>query len=163
MYNISVDFSIRGINVNRFEKFSALIFEATRQWHRISTEEMARYDLKGSYALYLSKIRNYPDGITASTLSEECSRDKADVSRAISAMEKKGLVYKESGANYRAKLRLTEKGMEVAEHVEKRSSLAVDGAAIGISAQDRNTFYYVLEKITENLKEINRSAKDRNK
>ena len=160
MYNKVVDFSIRGINVNRFEKFSALIFEVTRQWHRISTEEMEKYDLKGSYALYLSKISNYPEGITAAVLSEECSRDKADVSRAISAMEKKGLVYKETnGSTYRAKLKLTETGMEVADHVEKRSSLAVDSAGLGITEEDRNTFYTVLEKITENLKVINRIKK----
>lgn len=160
MYNIVVDFSIRGIIVNRFEKFSALIFEVTRQWHRISSEEMAKYDLKGSYALYLSKISNYPDGITAAMLAEACCRDKADVSRAISAMEQKGLVYKESqGSAYRAKLKLTEMGVEVANHVEKRSSLAVDSAGLGITEEDRNTFYTVLEKITENLKVVNRLKK----
>ena len=150
--------------MNRFEKFSALIFEVTRQWHRISTEEMSKYKLKGSYALYLSKISNYPDGITAAVLSEECSRDKADVSRALTAIEKEGLVYRDNQGNrYRAKLRLTEKGTEVAEHVEKRSSLAVDGASLGISDEERNTFYAVLEKITANLKEINKNAKDNSK
>ncbi len=146
--------------MNRFEKFSSLIFEVTRQWHRISTEEMAKYDLKGSYALYLSKMSSYPEGITAARLSEECSRDKADVSRAVSAMINKGLIFKDPKAknSYRALLKLTESGLSVAYHVEKRSSHAVDNASEGISDEDRATFYTVLEKITDNLKNINKGS-----
>lgn len=151
--------------MNRFEKFSSLIFEITRQWHRISTEEMLKYDLKGSYALYLSKISNHPEGVTAARLSEECSRDKADVSRAVSAMINKGLIYRDAKAKntYRAPLKLTELGLSVAKHVENRSTHAVDNASYGISDEDRATFYAVLEKITDNLKNINRSIQNENK
>ena len=48
---------------------------------------MAKFDLKGTYAVYLSAMYRNPEGITAAKLAELCCRDKADVSRAVAALE----------------------------------------------------------------------------
>ena len=89
-------------------------------------------------------------------MCELCGKDKADVSRMMSIMEKKGLVVKESvGKNmYRGLLKLTEKGRQAAETVRARVSLAVDLAGKGLSNEDRENFYKSLELISNNLRTL---------
>ncbi len=115
---------------------------------------MAKFDLKGTYAVYLSAMYRNPEGITAARLAEICCRDKADVSRAISAMESKGLVTKASSNNnsYRAAIKLTDKGIEAAEYVSEKGNLAVEMAGTGTTPAEKKTFYKTLETIAANLR-----------
>lgn len=146
--------------VERFGRFSFAIFEITRYWHKLASDEMAKYGLKGPHATYLTTLYGFKDGITAPKLCELCGKDKADVSRMMSIMEKKGLVVKESvGKNmYRGLLKLTEKGRLAAEAVRERVSLAVDLAGKGLSAEDRESFYKSLELISNNLRTLSESG-----
>ena len=142
--------------VERFEKFSFAIFEITRYWHKLATDEMAKYGLKGPHATYLTTLYRYEEGITAPQLSELCGKDKADVSRMMSIMEKKGLVVKESvGKNlYRGLLKLTDEGKRAAQLVRERAALAVDLSGKGLSDEDRETFYNALELISTNMRAL---------
>ena len=78
--------------VERFERFSLAISEISRCWHRIANEVMKQYGLKGAYSVYFTTMSRFPEGLTATQLVEICGRDKADVSRAMAAMEEKNLV-----------------------------------------------------------------------
>lgn len=142
--------------IDRFEKFSFAIFEITRYWHKLASDEMAKYDLKGPHATYLTTLYRFEDGITAPQLSELCGKDKADVSRMVSIMEKKGLVIKESvGKNmYRGLLKLTDEGKKAARQVRGRAALAVEMAGNGLSDEDRDVFYKSLDLITNNLRTL---------
>ena len=142
--------------IDRFERFSFSIAEIYRYWHKIAADEMEKYGLKGPYAVYLTTMYRFPDGITATQLSEYCSKDKSDVSRAMTLMEKKGLV-KKTGVNqnlYRARIQLTEEGLNAAAHVRQRAGIAVELAGAGISEADRAVFYETLEHIASNLQTI---------
>lgn len=143
--------------LDRFERFSYAIFDISRCWHKLAAEEMAKYDLKGPHAIYLLALQRSGEGITAAQLCELCGRDKADVSRALSLMEQKGLVKKE-GSNYRALLKLTEEGAQAANHVCRRASVAVEHAGKGYSPEHRQIFYDVLETITANLQILSRDG-----
>ena len=79
--------------VSRFERFSFVISEIYRHLHKIMADEMEKYGLKGAYAIYLSAMYRHPDGITATELGEICSRNKADVSRAMSSMQRSTTPY----------------------------------------------------------------------
>jgi DNA-binding MarR family transcriptional regulator len=139
--------------VSRFERFSYAIFAISRHWNKIAAEEMKKYDLKGSYAVYLVTMLRNKEGITATRLGELCSKDKADISRAVSVMEKKGLV-KRDGANhhyYRALLKLTEEGTQAAEQVQKRAQLVVELAGRDLTEERRQIMYETLESIASNL------------
>ena len=83
--------------ISRFERFSFVISEISRHWHHIASDEMEKHGLKGHHALYLITMKRYPDGITATQLADICSKDKSDVSRAMSLMVKKGLAENSSG------------------------------------------------------------------
>lgn len=146
--------------LNRFARFSLAISEIDRCWHKLAAEEMAKYDLNSPHAVYLNTLYQYPEGITAAKLGELCCKNKADVSRMVSILEKKGLVRKEAvGGNlYRAKLLLTDDGKLAAEHVQGRAALAVELAGSGMTDAERETFYRCLEQITVNLQTLSKEG-----
>ena len=146
--------------IGRFEKFTFAISELSRYWHKIAADEMAIYGLKGPYAVYLVTMDRHPEGITAAKLSALCDKNKADVSRAMSALEEKGLIRRKSeGSNlYRAMLTLTEQGKEAARHVKKMAEKAVEMGGKGLSDEQRESFYRCLEIISANLKEVSETG-----
>lgn len=144
--------------VDRFKRFSLSVFEISRCWHKLASEVMAKYDLKGPHAIYLVVLQHNPEGLTSARLAELCGRDKADVSRAVSVMEEKGLVHREQGNAYRAKLTLTESGIQAADHVCRRASVAVELAGKDISDEEREIFYHALTSITGNLRDLSRDG-----
>ena len=146
--------------LNRFSRFSLAIAEIDRCWHKLAAEEMAKYDLNSAHAVYLNTLSQYEDGITAARLGELCCKNKADVSRMVGILEKKGLVRKEAvGGNlYRAKLRLTEEGRQAAAHVHDRAAVAVELAGSGMTDEERDVFYRCLELITTNLQTLSKEG-----
>ncbi len=142
--------------VNRFERFSLALYELSRYWHKIAADEMEKYGMKAPCAVYLTTLYRATDGITAAQLSELSGRDKADVSRSIAAMEASGLVRREGGNKnqYRALLKLTENGRKVAEHINKRASVAVELGGKGLTPEDRTVFYAALDQIIANLQTL---------
>ncbi len=148
--------------VSRFEKFIFNISEIDRCWHKIASEAMAKYGLKGPYVVYLVAMQKQSQGVTAAQLCEICSRNKADVSRAMSDMISKGLVERvASGDNlYRAELILTEEGKNAAENVSRLAAKAVERGGMGLTDEKRNAFYETLELIAENLQKMSEEGLD---
>ena len=146
--------------IERFERFSYAIFEISRCWHKLAAEEMAKYSLKGPYAVYLLAVQRSKEGLTAAQLCELCGRDKADVSRAISVMEEKNLMKRDTAGSkrYRALVTLTEEGERAARHVCRRASLAVEHAGKGYSEADREIFWQVLDTIASNLQHLSKEG-----
>ena len=139
--------------IERFERFSYAISEISRHWHRIAAQEMGKHGLKAPHSVYLLALARWEAGMTAAQLAQDCGKDKADVSRMVTILEEKGLVCRE-GASYRANLRLTEAGMEAARQVQTRAAKAVELGGEGITRENRETFYAVLELIAKNLRTI---------
>ena len=146
--------------IGRFERFSYAISEISRLWHRIAGEEMGKYGLKGSYSVYFTTLYRFPAGLTAAQLVDLCSRDKADVSRAMALLEKKGLILRgdPEGKAYRAPLTLTEDGRAIAQHINTRAEAAVELASQGLPDEKREIFYEALELITGNLQKLSRDG-----
>lgn len=146
--------------IDRFERFSFAISEISRYWHKLTSEEMEKYGLKGTHSVYLLTMFRFPEGITAPKLCELCGKDKSDVSRMMSIMEKKGLVKKEGIHQnlYRGVLKLTEAGKQAAEHVRKRASLAVELAGKDLTDEKREIFYDALESIVLNLRLLSKEG-----
>ena len=146
--------------LNRFARFSLAISEIDRCWHKLAADEMSKYELNSPHAVYLTTLYDFADGITAARLGELCGKNKADVSRMIAILERKGLVRKVAvGGNfYRAKLLLTDEGRQAAEHVKGRAALAVELAGAGMTDADREVFYRCLEQITTNLQMLSKEG-----
>lgn len=146
--------------VDRFERFSYALSEISRHWHKLTADEMAKYGLKGTHSIYLLTLARYPEGLTAPKLCQLCDRDKADVSRMMSIMEEKGLVSKECAgtSKYRGLFRLTESGLEAADHVRCRASVAVELAGKDLTEENREIFYTSMESILKNLRMLSENG-----
>ncbi len=139
--------------ITRFERFTYAISEINRYWHTIASHEMSKYGLRGPFAVYLTVLYRHSDGVTSVQLGELCDKNKADVSRALSVLEEKGLAVREANNNslYRAKIHLTKEGRLAAEQVQKAASRAVEMGGDGLTDERRDIFYQVLEHIADNL------------
>lgn len=142
--------------IDRFETFSYAIAEISRCWHRIATDEMKKHDLKGPYAVFFTALYRHRDGLTAAELCTVCAKDKAEVSRAIAQLEERGLMIKEhvNQNRYRAKIKLTEDGLALAEQINTAAKRAVEYGGNGLTEEERKVFYKALSLISENLKKL---------
>lgn len=144
--------------VSRYEEFTAMISGIERMIQKIERDEMEKLGYKGAYAQYLVAMRRYPEGLTAAQLCEICDRDKAAVSRVTGELEARGLVIKESGASYRARLNLSEEGQRLAEFISRKAQAAVDAGGYGLTEEERRIYYVALERIARNLEIISRDG-----
>ena len=146
--------------IGRFETFTFALSELSASWNKIASDEMKKFDLKANYVLYLIALYKYPDGLTSANLCEMCNKDKAEVSRAIALMEKKGLIKRTNVTvnGYRAKITLTEQGRASTMLLRERVKLAVEKGGRGLTDGQREIFYEVLAIISANLKEISKEG-----
>ena len=143
--------------LNRFTQFCFNISAINRAIQKIERDEMERYGNRGAFAQYLVVMMQYPDGVTAAQLRDLCDRDKAAVSRALTEMEEKELIYR-TGSHYRAKLFLTEAGQEAAQFVCERAIIAVMEAGKGLTDADRTVFYAAMDRIASNLQALSKQG-----
>ena len=141
--------------VDRFAKFVAGISCISRCIQKIERDVMVHYGLKGPHAQYLIAMSRYPDGVTATQLSSLCEKDKAAVSRAVSELEKNGLIHRAGeGNSYRAMLTLTVQGKKAADQLIRQAEIAVEQAGLGLTDDARATFYSAFNLIVSDLQRI---------
>ncbi len=150
--------------LSTYELFTVSVSSIYHDIQKIQRSVMAGYGLKGPHARCLIALSHYPEGVTAAKLSLTYEKDKAAVSRTVAELERMGLVRRilPGGNRYRALLLLTEKGREIAQTVNSTAELAVERAGEGLCDEQRQVFYSVLGRISENLHGIcNNGLKDR--
>lgn len=146
--------------VERYEQFSYMVSVISRHIQKIERDEMEKFGHKGAFAQYLTVMRHYPDGVTASQLSDLCDKDKAAVSRVVTEMIEKGLVVRNCANEtlYRAKLVLTDEGRKIAEYVANRAIVAVAAVGNELTDEERKLFYSTLEFIATRLHSISKEG-----
>jgi DNA-binding MarR family transcriptional regulator len=139
---------------NRFEHFSVNIFNIVHYWNILASEEMKKHGLRGGYALYLIILYNSKEELTAARLAELCHRDKADVSRAISVFQEKGILEPYGDVRYRAPLRLTAEGKELSGQINIQAIKVLDIVGMGMTDEVRAHMYEGLDTIALNMKHL---------
>ena len=138
--------------INRFQLFVSGVSTCYKYIQRIKNLEMTEFGLKGTHVMCLFFLHHNPDGLTAAQLCQLCAEDKAAISRTIATLKERGYII--SGEKkYRALLKLTDDGVTVAKQMDGLIYQWVGFGGDGISDEDRNTFYRVLEHISTNLRE----------
>ena len=129
---------------DRFETFATTIATINRYVQKIKSMEMKTLGLKGTHVMCLYSLGKHPEGLTATQLCRLCGEDKAAISRTITELTEKDFVRSEASREkraYRSRISLTEKG-----------KYALDVVGNGLSDDQRKTFYYALDLISNNLK-----------
>lgn len=137
--------------VERFESFTLNIMNIYRYWNEIATREMDKYGFKGVSGLYLLMLNWAKEGMTAANLAKTCGRDKAEVSRSISAFRKNGWLCNNE-EKYRSLLKLSEQGKMIASEIEKRALLALEQAHQGMSEDKLLAMQECLQELSKRLR-----------
>lgn len=135
----------------RFESFVTGMTVCYKHIQRIKSTEMTELGLKGTHAMCLFFLDRYEDGLTAAELCRLCNEDKAAISRSLATLREKNYICGE-GKAYRVKWQLTEDGQRLSERVGELVAQWVGFGGEGLSDEDRDTFYRVLEHISTNLR-----------
>ena len=137
----------------RFETFVTSITQIYRSINKIKNQEMSLFGLKGTHVMCLFQLREHPEGLTSVQLAKFCEEDKAAVSRSVSELLERELVFipESTGRRYRTPITLTKKGVEVTKQMDNKIIDAVLSAAQGYTEEERDTFYRVLLQVAENL------------
>lgn len=143
--------------IKRFEAFVTGITLCYKYIQKIKSAEMTELGLKGTHVMCIFFLSHNPEGLTAAQLCRLCAEDKAAVSRTVAELQREGYVA-HGEKKYRAALRLTEKGMEIAKRVDGLIEQWVAFGGAGLSDSDREAFYRALELISNNLKKSGENA-----
>ena len=144
------------MKTNRFEIFSTSIAQLVKSVQRLKSRKMAQHDLKGINALCLCQILESENGLSAAELSRLGEIDKAQVSRSMTELVDRELVYQEklNGRRYKQKYRLTTAGTVVAEDVAAEIRKIQDAVSKNISPEELDAFYNTLYKLCDNFTEL---------
>lgn len=137
--------------LKRFEAFVSGITMCYKCIQRIKSTEMTELGLKGAHVMCLFFLYRYEGGLTAVELCRLCNEDKAAISRTLSTLREKGCIQSEGNA-YRARWTLTEKGREITTRVCALVDQWVGFGGEGLTEEEREVFYKVLEHISDNLR-----------
>ena len=138
--------------IERFQSFVTGITICYKYIQRIKNAEMTEFGLKGTHVMCIFFLHHSPEGLTAAELCQLCAEDKAAISRTLAALLEKGYIQSEE-KKYRAKITLTEKGLQLAKQVDKVIEQWVGFGGDGLEEAERENFYHTLELISDNLKE----------
>lgn len=141
--------------LDRFQTFTVLISKISYQIRKIKTEEMEKFNLKGTHVsclYYLFKM----DRLTAAELCDICHEDKAAISRSLDYLEKEDYLKCESKTQkrYKSLIHLTKKGEEIAGAIADKVDSIVEKASAGLSTEERDVMYRALNLISGNLAKI---------
>jgi DNA-binding MarR family transcriptional regulator len=142
----NIDFDLICIEVKRMLK----------SIQNMKNKKMSEYALKGSTAQCLCRIAQSEQGLNAGEISARLKIDKAQVSRCMAELSERELVFRNTGEGkqYRQRYCLTEKGARVAADIARTSLDVRDQIGKGITEEDADAFYRVLEIMCRNSQEI---------
>jgi DNA-binding MarR family transcriptional regulator len=136
----------------RFDAFVSGITACYKYIQRIKAMEMTEFGLKGTHVMCLYYLRQNPAGLTAAQLCGLCAEDKAAISRTLAVLQERG--YIQAGEKkYRAPLRLTDAGENLARQMEGLIQHWVTFGGDDLTREEREIFYRVLGKIAARLGE----------
>lgn len=137
----------------RFEIFVTAITQINRSIQRLKSQEMADFGLKGTHVMCLYQLQQHPEGLTSVQLARICDEDKAAISRTISELRERDLICapRTDGRRYRVRNVLTDAGWEITGQMDQKIIDNVMAGAHGYSDEEREIFYRVLLKVSENL------------
>lgn len=138
--------------IQRFQDFLTGITVCYKFIQRIKNAEMTEFGLKGTHVACMFYLNHNPEGLTSAQLCTLCAEDKASISRTVAYLRQRGYIAPGSGKAYRAPLRLTEAGRDIAQRMDPVIEAWVGIGGVGMTEEQRAAFYDSLALISANLR-----------
>lgn len=136
-----------------FERFVTIISLLHKNIQRMKQIEMQELGLKGPHVMCLFYLSQNPTGLNASQLSQYACVDKAATSRVLAQLSQLELIsYPTQAKKYRTRAVLTAKGIAIAGQINQIISNLVQEVTAGLTQDERDTMYYCLSTISDNIR-----------
>lgn len=138
--------------IQRFQHFLTGITVCYKYIQRIKNAEMTEFGLKGTHVACIFYLNHNPEGLTSAQLCSLCAEDKASISRTVAYLRQRGFIEAGGEKAYRTPLRLTAEGRQVALQMEPIIEEWVGIGGVGMTDEQRSSFYDTLALIAQNLR-----------
>ncbi len=143
----------------RFNQFVQLIESVHKSVNKIKLSIAPTLGVKSVHVFWLYELLSHPDGLTAATLASKSKIDRSLVSREVEELRAHGYIEVAIGGgekrkNYNSRIRLTEKGEELARTITEYAMAAQLAANSGVSEEELHIFYTTLQKLSHNLSQV---------
>ena len=140
---------------DRLDQFMNMTGSAARSITKIKHKKMSKYGLGSTHTSCLRRLYTAENGLTRTQLSEQCDLDKAQITRIVGELSKKGCIVEESkGSGYRKRIFLTDEGREITKEIFKVALELNEYVSGNILQEDIDHFYKVFEIICSGLKKV---------
>ena len=112
---------------------------------------LTAYKLSSSHVMYLMVLYKNSEGLTLSNLNEILEVDKANTTRVVKDLIKKGYLIKdEKNSGLRKyKVLLTDKGIEVSRKIKNNIKLVHEKINAILSEEEKRNFFKILKKFND--------------
>lgn len=141
---------------DHLEQFTLTLADILKSIKKLKDQRMSAYGLRSSHVMVIYILGRTPDGLTPAELSDASSVDKALISRIIAELTEKGFVTTapSGGRRYKARLRLTDEGRNVASYIADAVSIIQQKVSGNISEDDLEVFYRTLFTLQTNFRQL---------
>lgn len=141
----------------RFSRFIKNVDTVQKSIRKFKVANAEAFGIKSVHILWVYELYSNPEGMSAAELAAKSMIDRSLISREIDELKKSGYVTTEDTGTkraYNAKIRLTEKGREMAKAVGAAGLDIQRRADDGVSEAELESFYKTFEKLSKNLERI---------
>ena len=143
----------------RFNRFVHLIDGIHKSVSKIKLSLAPGLGVKSVHVFWLYELLSHPEGLTSAALANHSGIDRSLISREIEELRVGGYVAVSGGGgekrkNYNSRIRLTEKGEELARTIAAHALAVQDAADVGITEEELSMLYRTLEKLEGNLAHV---------
>lgn len=142
------------METERFEQFNSLISGIYRDIQKLKAKWTEPLGMKSVHIFWVYLLKNHPDGLTATELSQYSQSNRSLVSREIQELIDLGYVCTQQGSTqrrYGQKLRLTDSGEEAANRISEATLEIQNQVNAGISEEDLVILYRTLGTLMKNF------------
>lgn len=141
------------MNGERFEVLVVLTNNILKSIQRLKMQKMRNYGLTGAHTNCICRLEQAgEEGLTQLELVQREMMDASQISRVLRELMEKGFVQVDGDeGRYRRHYSLTEEGRVIAQDVRAMIKEVSDLVMEGISVQERERFFKVLARLSENL------------
>lgn len=137
--------------------FGSTLAQTARQWRRAVDRKLEPYGLTEATWLPLIHVARAPGPVRQKDLAESLALDSSSVVRLLDNLQAAGLIERREGTDRRTKdIHLTALGRTTVERVEGISREVRERALVGVSDDDIEKVYELLEQICTALAPVAR-------
>ena len=145
------------MDAERFEQFNTLISGIYRDIQKLKTKRTMPLGMKSVHIFWVYLLKNHPEGLSASELSQYSQSNRSLVSREIQELIDLGYVNVHQSApkrRYGQKLRLTPLGEDAAKRISDATLEIQNKVNAGIPEADLIVLYRTLGILMENFHQL---------